>query len=904
MMGRMAATIIPFFQWRRAADLLTARSALLICALFLLAGVLFAGDYGISTDEKQRRENAIASLNYILGNAGVDELPPYPDRVFGVSFELPLLLAERALGVEGLYPVHRLRATLTNLFFIIGAFFCYLLTWRLFNNRLIALLALLLFLLHPRLYAHSFFNSKDLPFLSMFIIVLYLLERAFRKDTAGAFIVLGLAVGVLTDLRIMGVMLLPAVIGMRGLDLLGKGAQGRRKHILVTAGLFALVAGLTPFALLPYAWSHPVDFLTVAMNLTVSHPYVFTELFQGERLLSTERPPYYVPVWFAITTPPSILLLGFIGIAAVVGRGSARPGAIFGNTGLRFQFLLLACFVLPPLAVAVLGSNIFDDWRHLYFIYAPFCLLAVLGLRWLADFSRRLRWRVGVYGLTGVGLGLTVFQMAQLHPHQELYFNFLVDRNTPERLRTQYNLVHWGFMLRDGLEHLLAIHPGETLAVRVHPLVVRALPEAARQRLIVNSNTREPDYILVWRNLPAHQPDLDFNAKYSRRIYSSTVLTIKAMPESRMDPAAVEAYRELYRQAAAQEPIVRADYNVYRQGRLLTFIREDCPPGDLTGNFGVKVFPADPESVPGDHSLERHSFIYYGNSGVRLGRICLAVIQLPDYAISDIIVAQYHPQREPELPRWAGVYSFSGRDWADFIAEQRRNPGQPVQGSGFAVFLDNGGGRNRLLYYKRNCQPEDQKSRLLLHLYPSNPADLPPQRREAGFDNRDFLFAAYGGQPGGDCLLIVPLLDYPIAEITTGQEGRWEISLYPLADLIALPAADAALTDRMPDATGRFDLYLRDKELAYRRESCTVADTDARFFLHIVPDDAADLLTERRGPGFDNRDFAFARWGGHFDGKCLAIVPLPDYPIAAIRTGQWTAEQGELWAAELTAAGR
>ena len=61
----------------------------------------------------------------------------------------------------------------------------------------------------------------------------------------------------------------------------------------------------------------------------------------------------------------------------------------------------------------------------------------------------------------------------------------------------------------------------------------------------------------------------------------------------------------------------------------------------------------------------------------------------------------------------------------------------------------------------------------------------------------------------------------------------------------------------------------------------------------------ADLPAERRPAGFANQDFAFDRWGGFFDGKCLAVVPLPEYPIATIRTGQNIPGQGEVWAAEL-----
>ena len=77
---------------------------------------------------------------------------------------------------------------------------------------------MLLFLTHPRLYAHSFFNLKDLPFLSMFMVALYLTHRAFRRDAVWAFALCGAGVGLLANIRIVGLMLFPAVLGMLALD--------------------------------------------------------------------------------------------------------------------------------------------------------------------------------------------------------------------------------------------------------------------------------------------------------------------------------------------------------------------------------------------------------------------------------------------------------------------------------------------------------------------------------------------------------------------------------------------------------------------------------------------------------------------------------------------------------------
>ena len=886
---------------RRAAALnfLTVHSSLLICALFLLVGLATAGDYSVSPDETNQRRIAQANLDYILGQADRIATPNYHDRVYGIAFELPLLLAERALGLTDYYQIHRLRSTLTHLFFIIGGYFCYLLAYRLFGSRLIAVLALLIFLLHPRIYAHSFLNSKDPVFLSMFVIALYLLERAFRRDTRAAFVLLGIAVGLLTNLRIMGVMLFPAVIAMRGLDLFYAGDGLERKGILLTAGLFALAAGLTVYALSPYAWANPGDYLAASLALTMDHPTVVEQLFQGQLYWSNELPPHYTAAWFSITMPPLILLLGGIGAAVVAARAIGRPGAFFRNTRQRFLLLALAAFLLPPLAAALLGSSQSNDWRHFYFLYAPFGLLAALGGGWLwAGLRRPGGWRCGGYGLAGLGLGLILLQLVQLHPFQYSYFNFLVDRTTPERLRTQYNLEHWLLAYRPGLEYLLERHPEETLAVRTRERRDN-LPPTGGHRLRPPAGDGRADYELLYQP-EGSQPDLAFNAAYRFRLYNNTLIAVRPLDSTRMTPEAIAAYREIYRQAVAGEPIIRADSKVYLNDKRLTFIRENCPQDSPDPWFSVKLFPPDPELLP-PPAAAVSAYIYphrLSSYPVRLDDICLAVIQLPAAARGDVILAQHPPDPVGSTAIWEELYSLSPPGLRNQIAELRSQQPPPAPDA-FAVFLNqDAAGGYRLLYAKANCAPAEYATPLTLHIYPVNLADLPARHRDNGFDNRDFTLGQYGGRPGGECLAAYPLPDYPIAAIRTGQAGVWETNLYPPANPDDLRATYAALSDSPPNIRAAFDLYIQGNRLIYLRETCAAADTAAGFFLHIIPADVTDLPAERRDAGFANLDFAFGRWGGHFDGKCQAAVPLPDYPIKEIRTGQVQAEQGEVWAAE------
>ena len=166
------------------------RGHLIAPALFFAVGLAALDDCGVFVDESWRRKIGYASFNYILGDEDARLDDADHDRFCGIAFKIPLIIAERALGLEDSRHALPSRRLLTHAFFLAAAFSAWLLAYRLFGSRLIAPLAALIFLLRPRICAHSFFNAKDLPFPRMFMIALYLVRRAFRR-TVWAFALCG-----------------------------------------------------------------------------------------------------------------------------------------------------------------------------------------------------------------------------------------------------------------------------------------------------------------------------------------------------------------------------------------------------------------------------------------------------------------------------------------------------------------------------------------------------------------------------------------------------------------------------------------------------------------------------------------------------------------------------------------
>ena len=765
--------------------------AAVACALFAVIGVAALDDYGVARDEPWQRRTASTVADYALGAS--EEPPSGHDRYYGVAFEMPLLMVERALGLQDSRYIYLMRHLLSHLLFIAGGFACGMLAYRTLGSRWIALLAMMMFLLHPRLYAHSFFNSKDVPFAALLLIALYLAHRAFRRDTIGAFLLCGIVAGLAINLRVFGLMLMPMILAMRALDLWQAG-RAERKHILMTGAAFLSAALAVVYIIHPYYWENPLR-LIEGVRVLSQHPSITRNLFMGEIHLSDAAPWNYIPVWFAITAPPVALALGAVGCAAVCWQAISRPLDALRDRATRFRILLLGCIALPVAAAIVMQSNIHQDWRQMYFLWGPFCLLAAFGLHRLANSGGGGVWKVGArlpewirggairralaYGVASVGLITTATAMAELHPHQQVYFNALTDANTPGAIGERYDMDYWHVAHLQALEYLLARYPDDTL--RVWPPENESLlilPHNDRERILVSKNMNLADYYV---------------------------------------------------------------HSVYR--------RQNAP------------------EEPAFHSIEAYGSV-------------IAFILAPN---SDAYRAYYRAE------------------YADVAAN-----GTLLARADFDIYIYN----DELRYLNANCaQPTDESPnfKIFLHFFPVNRADLPAGRREFGFENRDINQAAFFD---GKCIGKQRLPDYPVARIRTGQNAagsggdawRADIDMAAYATAQALYESIAAGDYGQPVARSDFDVYLRGNGLAYLKENCGVGDTDARFFLHIVPVDPADLPADSRELGFENRDFGFAERGAYAGDRCVAERELPGYAIERIRTGQFVSGEGRLWGVEFSAA--
>ena len=500
---------------------------LILFAVFTIAGIWVAHDYGISWDEFEQRQIGYGSYDYVLGHN-----PDFfkQDNSHGVAFELTLIFFEKAARLSDSGAIFYTRHIISHLFFLVGCLCGFVLIRRLTGSQLMAALGFLMLALMPRLYAHSFFNTKDIPFLSALLISFLFVQIAFQQRKIGWFLLAAVMLSYTTGIRVMGI--LPALVVLLFLlfDLVQsldeksdfKGCV-RRLAVFIAGYLGAL------YGVWPYLWRHPFSaFFAAFSKLSYFAGAGGSTLFMGKSEPLNALPPSYIPVWMGITIPAVWLLTGLAGVLLLIIHFIKQPLTSLANVQQRNYLLFLACFLLPPVAVVLMHSIIYDDWRHLYFIYPSLVFSAIYFL----DAVRRSKWGQLAMLLGAIQAAVTLADMFSNHPFEQVYFNRLVSHRS-DYLRQNFELDYWGAGFKQGLEFLTRYDTSHYITIN-NLFVARAIKQnlillspADQQRIRFVEEEDHPKYLMT--NFRYHPANYPYPMIYSRKVSGSTVLAIYRM---------------------------------------------------------------------------------------------------------------------------------------------------------------------------------------------------------------------------------------------------------------------------------------------------------------------------------------------------------------------------------------
>lgn len=341
------------------------------------------------------------------------------------------------------------------------------------------------------------------------------------------YLLLGLALGFLINLRLMGVMLFLLVIFFICYDLF---INRLDKQLINSKLKLLLVFILATLAMLyiswPFLWPEPVNHFLTAFGNMSKFRWHGDVLYLGEFISAKELPWHYVLVWIGITTPTGYLLAIVFGLIAGTAVLLKNPIRALSGIRTRMQMVLLTCTIAPIIAVVVFQSVLYDGWRHLFFVYPPMVILGALAI----DRINRVWVKAVVLGLVGISFLQSGIFMVSNPGVQHVYFNRLLTPGQPEAIRQTFEMDYWGVSYYQGIMYILENDPQEKIKMKFANssgkfTVKYRLPDALRDRVEITDT--DPDYFLTeYRFHPQEYSYPENQRFYDIVVEGNTILSV------------------------------------------------------------------------------------------------------------------------------------------------------------------------------------------------------------------------------------------------------------------------------------------------------------------------------------------------------------------------------------------
>lgn len=449
---------------------------IIVFVVLLLVGILALPGYGIGSDENT--EIDIARLNlkeYIrlfwgegsrlfqFMDGKIGDLMDSVEIDHGEALLYPVaavvsVLREIGRTDLGMYAYHMY----LYIWFLIGLLALYGVGKYLTGKKRWGICAAAFVGLNPLIFGASFVNNKDVILMSLVSICLYTGIRFVEEKRLIWSVLWGIVLAFCINIRVIGLM----YMGLFGLLYLLEFLQEKNRNQKVFLnGLVAVVTTLVVFiAITPATWYSLVGYFSYTLFNSVSFSrWNHWVLYCGElyNFLEKPLPWHYLIVCIAITTPLGILLSIILGQFYIIRELflGTRDWAIK-----KYCFIFTLIVWVPMTFFALRGANVYDGWRHFYFIYPEMVLLAVCALKWLCGLNGKIEKivEVGVIFQAVVCILLLILG----HPFQEEYMNYLAKRPVADNFEYANTPIY-----KEALEEVLKINDSKTILISSDSLI-------------------------------------------------------------------------------------------------------------------------------------------------------------------------------------------------------------------------------------------------------------------------------------------------------------------------------------------------------------------------------------------------------------------------------------------------
>ncbi len=290
-----------------------------------------------------------------------------------------------------------------------------------------------LYLTYPYLLGHSFFNIKDIPFLSVWLICTFYIiniARTFYKEKKiknKYFIILGILTGYLLSIRITGVLIFLEyliffiiTLNITKTDYL-KFLKLFYKNILL---FFILTVSLF-YILSPSYWENPFEVIN-GIKIMSQHIQTVCTVTMGECMKAQNLPSSYLPIWLFFKLPTLTLLgLIYLIINEKIFFSPSLNGIIIGSISISI-FLVILLLIL-------FNVNLYDELRQVMFLIP---LILIISMASIFILPKKI-----YYPLIGFFIIFFIIQNIKIYPYNYVWLNNLTHFT---KVNSKFELDYWG----------------------------------------------------------------------------------------------------------------------------------------------------------------------------------------------------------------------------------------------------------------------------------------------------------------------------------------------------------------------------------------------------------------------------------------------------------------------------
>ena len=383
--------------------------------LLFLSGLILYKDYGISVDEEFHRFAGFYWLSYSLEFLSLENLKllvdkklenisgftlPHPKFYpqYGVVFDLPAALIETLFNIDDPQNYFFLRHLMNFLVFFTGSIFFYKILFYSYKNFNLALIGTFLFIFSPRIFANSFYNNKDIIFLSLSCCTLFFLIKVLSRQSIKNILLFCLFAGLATGQRVIGI-IYPLVL-IIFVYISNDKVFGNISKKTINCSLIFLSFLFFLIIFWPYLWENPFNIVKAITTFSnYSHRPSF--LYDGEYVNAEFLPMGYLLRWIFMTVPVLILIFFTIGYVYLFKKFFYRfiniekdklYNDFWRSEKERTHFLFFIIFSSIFFYITLSSPVLYNGWRQVYFLNIFLIYISIFGLHIsLLVFTRKER---------------------------------------------------------------------------------------------------------------------------------------------------------------------------------------------------------------------------------------------------------------------------------------------------------------------------------------------------------------------------------------------------------------------------------------------------------------------------------------------------------------------------------